>query len=51
MITLLNRYPGIPLESLISGNKIPKLENDKKEKLLHISPIREYLNTESTAAI
>ncbi len=33
-ITLLNRYLGIPLESLIIGNKEIKLEPKKKEKLL-----------------
>ena len=43
MITLLNRYLGIPLESLVSGNKEIKLEPDKQEKLLSISSIREYL--------
>ncbi len=51
MITLLNRYLGIPLESLISGNKEIKLEDNEKEKLLHISSIREYLNEGSAAAI
>ncbi len=51
MITLLNRYLGIPLESLISGNKEIKLEEDKKEKLLHISSIREYLNKGRAAAM
>jgi HTH-type transcriptional regulator/antitoxin HigA len=33
MITLLNQYLGIPLESLISGNKEIKLEPEKKDKL------------------
>lgn len=51
MITLLNRYLGIPLESLMSGNKEIRLEDDKREKLLHISSIREYLSTGSAAAI
>ena len=51
MITLLNRYLGIPLESLMSGNKEIRLEDDKKEKLLHISSIREYRNTGRAAAI
>lgn len=45
MITLLNRYLGIPLESLITGNKEIKLEPEKKEKLLHVSSIKEYLNS------
>ncbi|NOY96677.1 MAG: helix-turn-helix domain-containing protein [Chlorobi bacterium] len=51
MITLLNRYLGIPLESLISGNKEIKLETEKREKLLHISSIREYLNSGRAAII
>lgn len=49
MITLLNRYLGIPLESLISGNKDIKLEDDKKEKLLRISSIKEYIEKNKTA--
>jgi HTH-type transcriptional regulator/antitoxin HigA len=51
IITLLNRYLGIPLESLISGNKEVKLEDEKKEKLLHISSIKEYLSSGRAAAI
>ena len=43
MITLLNRYLGIPLESLVKGNKELILEPEKKEKLLSISSIKEYL--------
>lgn len=45
MIILLNRYLGIPLESLITGNKEIKLEPEKKEKLLDVSSIKEYLNS------
>lgn len=44
MIILLNRYLGIPLESLVSGNKKVNLETEKKEELLNISSIRDYLN-------
>ena len=51
MITLLNRYLGIPLESLISGNKEVKLEPEKKEKLLLVSSIKEYLNSGRSAVI
>lgn len=47
MITLLNRYLGIPLESLMNGNKEIMLEDEKKEKLLHIPSIREYLISRS----
>ncbi len=43
MITLLNRYLGIPLESLIVGNKDIKLEPEKREKLLGITSIRNYI--------
>ena len=51
MITLLNRYLGIPLESLVSGNKEIKLEAEKKEKLLSISSIQEYLKGGQAAMI
>jgi len=43
MITLLYRYLGIPLESLVTGNKEIKLEAEKRDKLLSISSIQEYL--------
>jgi len=43
MITLLNRYLGIPLESLVSGNKEIRLEAEKRDKLLSNSSIQEYL--------
>jgi HTH-type transcriptional regulator/antitoxin HigA len=49
MITLLNRYLGIPLESLITGSKKIKLEPEKKEKLLDVSSIKEYLNSGKAA--
>jgi len=45
MITLLNRYLGIPLESLISGNKKIKLIEETNEQLLNVSSIKEYLNS------
>lgn len=51
MITLLNRYLGIPLESLISGNKDIKLQDEQKEKLLKISSIQDYLKGSKTAMI
>ena len=51
MITLLNRYLGIPLESLMSGNKEIKLEAEKRDKLLSISSIQEYLNSSRAAMI
>jgi len=51
MIALLNRYLGIPLESLISGNKEIKLDQEKKEKLLHVPSIKEYLDSGRAAVI
>jgi HTH-type transcriptional regulator / antitoxin HigA len=51
MITLLNRYLGIPLESLVSGNKEIKLESENRDKLLNISSIKEYLKGGSAAMI
>ncbi|MDF1570695.1 MAG: helix-turn-helix domain-containing protein [Bacteroidales bacterium] len=51
MITLLNRYLGIPLESLISGNKEIKLQDEQKEKLLKISSIQDYLKGSRAAMI
>jgi HTH-type transcriptional regulator/antitoxin HigA len=51
MITLQNRYLGIPLESLVSANRDIKLEKEKKEKLLKISSIKEYLSSSKTAIL
>jgi len=51
MITLLNRYLGIPLESLMTGNKDVKLEPEKREKLLRIESIKEYFSGSRTAMI
>lgn len=51
MITLLNRYLGIPLESLVIGNKEIKLEPEKREKLLRIQSIKEYFSGSRTAMI
>jgi HTH-type transcriptional regulator / antitoxin HigA len=50
-IVLLNRYLGIPLESLISGNKEIKLEPEWKEKLMNVSSIKEYIKSGRAAAI
>ena len=51
MITLLNRYLGIPLESLVTGNKEIKLDPEKREKLLGITSIKEYISGSRTAMI
>lgn len=50
MIILLNRYLGIPFESLITGNKDIKLEPEKRDKILGVSSIKKYFS-ESKAAI
>jgi HTH-type transcriptional regulator/antitoxin HigA len=39
MITLLHRYLGIPLESLIDKNREFVLENEEREKLLRLNSI------------
>lgn len=49
MIILLNRYLGIPLESLVMGNKDVKLEPEKQDKLLSIVSIKEYLSGSKVA--
>jgi len=51
MITLLNRYLGIPLESLITGNKEITLEPNQKNKLLSITSIKEYIAGSRAAII
>ena len=51
MITLLNRYLGIPLESLITGNKDINLDPEKRDKLLSISSIHDYLKGGRAAVI
>ena len=51
MITLLNRYLGIPLESLVCGNKEIKLEPAKREQLLNILSIRDYLTKNRKAEL
>ncbi|MEI6049244.1 MAG: helix-turn-helix domain-containing protein [Bacteroidota bacterium] len=51
MITLLNRYLGVPLESLVAGNRQIKLDPEKREKLLNVLSIREYITRNSRAVI
>lgn len=45
MIILLNRYLGIPLESLITGKREVYLNESEQEKVMKSSAIREYLNS------
>jgi HTH-type transcriptional regulator / antitoxin HigA len=49
MIILLNRYLGIPLESLIAGNKDIKLEPESRDKLLGIASIKKYFSGSKAA--
>ena len=51
MIVLLNRYLGIPLESLISGNKDIKLAPEKRKKLLNVSAIRTQFSNGNRSAM
>jgi len=50
-ITYLNRYLGIPLETLVKGDKELSLEPEKKEKLLTISSIKNYLENSRKIAM
>ena len=45
MIILLNRYLGIPLESLLAGNKSVKLKPDERKEVLSVPSIGEYVNS------
>lgn len=49
IITLLNEYLGIPLESLINSDKEIKLEPDTHQKLLDVPSIRKFIGTNAKA--
>lgn len=49
MIILLNRYLGIPLESLVKGNKEVQLEPEKREKIMSIDSIKKYFSGSKAA--
>ncbi|MFV0265725.1 MAG: type II toxin-antitoxin system HigA family antitoxin [Draconibacterium sp.] len=49
MITLLNRYLGIPLESLIQGNLEIQLEKHKREQILKNPSVKEFLQRNKSA--
>lgn len=51
MITLLNRYLGIPLESLIDGNREIKLDPSQREEILNNTAIRDFLKNKGGALI
>ena len=45
MIILLNRYLGIPLEALVTGNKSVKLKPGERRVVLSVPSISEYLKS------
>ena len=49
MIAMLTRYLDIPLESLINGNKIYKLDPSRKKKIMGVPVIRDFLARRNTA--
>lgn len=51
MITLLNRYLGILLESLIAGNKEVTLEPEKRDQLLRIHSIKNFVSNSRVAVV
>lgn len=51
MISLLHEYLGIPLESLISGDKEIKLEPENHRKLLNVPSISKYLSIHNAEAV
>jgi len=52
MIILLNRYLGIPLESMVTGNNSVKLKPDEKKMVLSVPSIGEYFrNTHGKKAV
>jgi len=50
MISLLNQYLGIPLESLVGVNCDVKLDSEKREQLLNVMSIREYYSKKGKTA-
>ncbi|HAH25520.1 MAG TPA: hypothetical protein DCL77_17480 [Prolixibacteraceae bacterium] len=51
MITLLHEYLGIPLESLIRGDKEIKLEPENHRKLLNVPSISKFLSIHNVEAV
>ena len=49
MIILLNRYLGIPLESLVAGSREVKLEPEKLDKILRVASIKRYFSRSNAA--
>lgn len=51
MISLLHDYLGIPLESLIFGDKEMKLEPENHQKLLNVASISKFLSIHKAEAV
>jgi HTH-type transcriptional regulator/antitoxin HigA len=51
MITMLNRYLDIPLESLIKGNTRYKLDPGRKKKILKVPVLKDFLSKRKTAIL
>ncbi len=51
MITMLNRYLDIPLESLIQGNKNYRLDPSRKKQIMKVPVIRDLLAKRNTAML
>lgn len=51
MISLLHEYLGIPLESLISGDRDIKLEPESHRKLLNVPSISRFLSSHKAEAV
>lgn len=49
MIILLNRYLGIPLESLVTGKKGVNLTPENRKKMMGIDSIKNYFSGSKTA--
>jgi HTH-type transcriptional regulator/antitoxin HigA len=45
MIILLNRYLGIPLESLVEGSKTIKLKASERKEILSVPSINDFIKT------
>ena len=50
MMILLNRYLGIPMESLVAGNKSAILDKAEREKILEVPSIKEYFQQHGSRA-
>lgn len=51
MITMLNRYLDIPLESLIKGNTKHKLDPGRKKEILKVPVLKDFLSKRKTAIL